>query len=63
MKPSFQVSDRNLNSNNAKAKTSTVPQQFHQIVVLTVAGGAIALFLPPLLIYLRECDRSPYLYL
>ncbi|WP_340090338.1 hypothetical protein [Nostoc punctiforme] len=55
MQPSFQVRDRNLNSNNAKANASNVPQQFHQIVVLTVAGRAIALFLPLLLIYPRVC--------
>ncbi|WP_448273258.1 hypothetical protein [Nostoc sp. DSM 114160] len=48
LQPSFQVRDPNLNSNNAKANASKVPQQFHQIVVLTVAGQAIALFLPPL---------------
>ena len=43
------------NSNNAKANASNVPQQFHQIVVLTVGGRAIALILPSLLIYPRIC--------
>ncbi|MEH2420353.1 MAG: hypothetical protein V7K48_05225 [Nostoc sp.] len=43
------------NSNNAKANASNVPQQFHQKVVLTVGGGAIALLLTLLLIYPCVC--------
>ncbi|MEH1909251.1 MAG: hypothetical protein V7K95_16515 [Nostoc sp.] len=43
------------NSNNAKANASNVPQQFHQKVVLTVGGRAIAFLFPLLLIYPRVC--------